>query len=245
MFNLIKQRLEIGFFQKSLLWLAISLIVILLIGQLTDLDLIIEDYYYDAKLGIFPWDKTWFAHYFMHEHVKAVIIRSGQFIILIMLIDALKPWSKISEFMRVRLRFLAIASLLVPAAVRTVKQFSVLHCPFEIDRYGGDSPFIRLLDSFPALVKNGHCFPAGHATTGLWLAAICVFWLPHDTSKATKMFFMGLSIGIILGWVQQMRGHHFLFHTLWSSWIAALVIVIMLLVFSHKIFDHKPQLQQK
>ena len=173
----------------------------------------------------------------MHDYVKAFIIRSGQLLLLIMLIDTIKPWSKISDFTRVRLRFVAAASLLVPAAVRTVKQFSVLHCPFEIDRYGGESPFIRLLDSIPAAVKSGHCFPAGHATTGLWLAAICVFWLPHDTKKATIAFFGGLSIGFILGWVQQMRGHHFLFHTLWSSWIASFVIVMMLVTFSNQIFN--------
>lgn len=232
----IKHRFSIPFFQKAFLWLLVSLVAILCVGQFTNIDLIIQDYYYDAERKIFPWDQTWFAYYFMHDHVKAVIIRSGQLLILLMLIDAIKPWQKMNAFVRTRLRFIAIASLLVPAVVRTVKHYSVLHCPFEIDRYGGDTPFIRLLDSVPAFVKDGHCFPAGHATTGLWLAAICVFWLPHNTTRATQMFFAGLSVGVILGWVQQMRGHHFLFHTLWSSWIASLVLVVMLFVFAGKIF---------
>lgn len=244
MFSLIKNPFRIAYLQKSILWLTFSLLVILLLGQFTDLDLIIQDYYYDTAQKIFPWDKTWFAYYFMHDYVKAFIIRSGQLLLLVMLIDSIKPWSKISDFIRVRLRFVAVASLLVPAVVRTVKQFSVLHCPFEIDRYGGDSPFIRLLDSIPAAVKAGHCFPAGHATTGLWLASVCVFWLPYDTKKATMAFFGGLSVGFMLGWVQQMRGHHFLFHTLWSSWIASLVIVIMLATFSTQIFNQTPQYQQ-
>lgn len=237
MLNHIKQQLSLVFFQKCFLWLAISLVGILLLGQLTNLDLMIQDYYYDTASGAFPWEQTWFANNFMHQQLKAFIVRSGQLLILIMLVDAFKPWSKIDAFMRVRLRFVVIASLLVPATVRTVKKFSVLHCPFEIDRYGGDAPFLRLLDSVPSNLSVGHCFPAGHATTGLWLAALCVFWLPHDTNKASKIFFAGLSVGFIMGWVQQMRGHHFLFHTLWSSWIASLVIVTMLLVFSHKIFN--------
>lgn len=239
MLNLIKQSFHIAYLQKSAAWLTLSLIIILLLGQCTDIDLIIQDYYYDASRKIFPWDQTWFAYYFMHDYVKAFIIRSGQLLLLIMLIDSIKPWLKVSDITRLRLRFVALASLLVPAVVRTVKQFSVLHCPFEIDRYGGDSPFIRLLDSIPTAVKAGHCFPAGHATTGLWLASICVFWLPYDTKKATYAFFGGLSVGFILGWVQQMRGHHFLFHTLWSSWIASLVIVIMLAAFSKQIFNQK------
>lgn len=236
MLQSIKQPLQISYLQKSMVWLSISLLLILLVGQYTNLDLIIQDYYYDNAQKIFPWDKTWFAYYFMHDYVKAFIIRSGQLLLLIMFIDVVKPWPKISDFARVRLRFVALSSLLVPAAVRTVKSFSVLHCPFEIDRYGGDAPFIRLLDNIPELMKAGHCFPAGHATTGLWLASICIFWLPHDTKKASIAFFAGLSIGFILGWVQQMRGHHFLFHTLWSSWIASLVIVMLLFAFSKQIF---------
>lgn len=31
--------------------------------------------------------------------------------------------------------------------------------------------------------------------------------------------------GLFLGWVQQLRGAHFLTHTLWSAWVASLVIV--------------------
>lgn len=232
----IKLPLHISYLQKSIAWLTVSLLLILFIGQYTNLDLIIQDYYYDAAQKIFPWDKTWFAHYFMHDYVKAFIIRSGQLLLLVMLIDTVKKWSKISEFTRVRLRLIALSSLLVPAAVRTIKEFSILHCPFEIDRYGGDTPFIRLLDNIPEVIKAGHCFPAGHATTGLWLASICVFWLPHDTKKASIAFFAGLSVGFILGWVQQMRGHHFLFHTLWSSWIASFIIVILLFTFSRQIF---------
>lgn len=213
-------------------------------GQYTNLDLIIQDYYYDTAQKIFPWDKTWFAHDFMHDHVKAFIIRSGQLLLLMMLIDAVKRWPRISDYTRVRLRFIAITSLLVPAAIRTVKEFSILHCPFEIDRYGGDTPFIRLLDNIPAVIKAGHCFPAGHATTGLWLASICVFWLPHDTKKASIAFFAGLSVGFVLGWVQQMRGHHFLFHTLWSSWIASLIIVLLLCIFAKHLFTQNNMQQE-
>src|SRR5690606_5169625 len=103
--------------------------------------------------------------------------------------------------------------------------------------YGGDAPFLRLLDSVPTGFDIGHCFPAGHATVGLWLAALCVFWLPHKPRAALTAFCAGLGVGLLLGWVQQMRGAHFLFHTLWSAWLTCLIIWTMLMVFADKYFD--------
>jgi len=35
-------------------------------------------------------------------------------------------------------------------------------------------------------------------------------------------------LGAALGWIQQMRGAHFLTHTLWSMWIAGSFIVTLL-----------------
>jgi len=239
MLNMVLKRLKTPLFLRAWLALAAAVMLIISIGQFSNLDLIIEDYYFDAALGTFPWDKSWFADRLMHGYVKNVIIRVGYLILLIVAMDSLRPWRKISPFVRARLRFVALASVLVPTTIRTIKQFSVLHCPQGIDRYGGDAPFLRLLDQVPEALKAGHCFPAGHATVGLWLAAFCVFWLPHKPRIAALVFLSGLSVGLILGWVQQMRGMHFLFHTLWAAWLASLVILLMLLAFAHKLFEEE------
>ncbi len=237
--DLLLERLKKPLFLRASLALAVIAILMLCVGQMSNIDLLIEDYYFDAAQGIFPWDKSWFADRLMHGYVKNVIIRIGYLILLIVALDSLRPWRIISPFVRARLRFVALASVLVPTTIRSIKQFSVLHCPQGIDRYGGDRPFIRLLDSVPDGIKYGHCFPAGHATVGLWLAAFCVFWLPHKPRTALFVFFIGLSVGFILGWVQQMRGMHFLFHTLWAAWLASLVILLMLLVFADKLFEQE------
>ena len=89
---------------------------------------------------------------------------------------------------------------------------------------------MKLLEHLPsdAYINSGNCFPAGRATTALWLASLCIFWLPNKPKKALSVFMLGLVFGLVLGWVQQMRGAHFLFHTLWSMWLASLSILIML-----------------
>ncbi len=226
-------------FKRAVAVLAISALLILFVGQFTDVDLMIEDFYYDEALKVFPWKNTWFAKDFMHGSVKNVIIKGGYLLILLVLMDAVFRFRKISHFVRARLRFLALASVLVPTAIRAIKQYSVLHCPWTVDRYGGSVPFVRLFDPIPAGLHAGHCFPAGHATVGLWLAALCIFWLPHKPKMAVAVFSSGLGVGLILGWVQQMRGAHFLFHTLWAAWLASLVILIMLMVFAIRHFDLK------
>ena len=207
--------------------LLVSLIFILWLNSYSDIDVRLADYFYDRRLHTFPWKESWFAKVFMHAWIKYGLIAAAIGTIVLCLIDLIHPIASINPYYRVRLRLLACSSALVPAAVSLMKSRSALHCPWDIDRYGGNMPYLRLLDAVPAHFQAGHCFPAGHATSGLWLAALAVFWLPHHPRKAALVYVLGLGVGLLLGWVQQMRGAHFLSHTLMSAWIATLVITLL------------------
>ncbi|MBK1684763.1 hypothetical protein [Rhodoferax fermentans] len=41
----------------------------------------------------------------------------------------------------------------------------------------------------------------------------------------------GLSVGLTMGWVQQMRGMHFLSHTLATAWLSTVLLFAMLSIF--------------
>lgn len=202
--------------------------IIFVIGRFTNLDLIIEDYYYDTQLQMFTWKNSWFAKQLMHVYVKDVIIAIALLFISFVVLDLIRKFKFIDAWTRIRVRFIATAAILIPTIISGLKQMSVLHCPWDEQRYGGDMPYLRLFDAVPGHMEAGQCFPAGHASTGLWLAALCVFWLPHRPRMGLTIFFAGLSVGFVLGWVQQMRGAHFLTHTLWSMWIASFIIILML-----------------
>lgn len=62
--------------------------------------------------------------------------------------------------------------------------------------------------------------------TSLWLIACAVFWLPHNPRTAAGVAAAGMAVGIAMGWMQQLRGAHFLTHTLWSVWVAVLVVSV-------------------
>jgi membrane-associated PAP2 superfamily phosphatase len=206
----------------------LSALFIIAIGRFTNLDLLIEDYYYSPALKTFLWKNSWFAKQLMHVYVKDIIMMIALGCIGFVIIDALRAFKFVDRWLRIRLRFVAVAAMIVPAFISGLKQMSTLHCPWDVQRYGGSTPYFRLFDVIPPNMEAGQCFPAGHASTGLWLAAFCVFWLPHRPRMALFIFLAGLGVGFVLGWVQQMRGAHFLTHTLWSMWIASVMIFIML-----------------
>lgn len=215
--------------------LLISASLLLLLGQYTDLDLTLADLYFDSAHRKFFWDNTWFAKDFMHDGVKNVVVWSGFAIITTVVLDLVVRFRWLDTLRRTQLRVLALAAVVEPFVIRSLKKASALHCPWGVDRYGGQTPFLRLLDSVPPDWQAGHCFPAGHASAGMWLCALAVLWLPHSPRKALIAYLGGLSFGLLLGWVQQMRGQHFLTHTLWTAWIASAVFALLLTAFSRQL----------
>ena len=213
-------------------------LLIIVIARFTNIDLMVEDYYYSTTLHTFSWKNSWFAKELMHGYVKDFIIIIAAMCILFALIDWVRPFSAVPVWVRVRLRFVAFAAVFIPSIISGLKQTSALHCPWNEQRSGGTAPYLRLFDAIPANMEAGHCFPAGHASTGLWLAALCVFWLPHRPRAALVVYMAGLGAGFLLGWVQQMRGAHFLTHTLTSMWIASAIMLIML-SFSQSFFHRR------
>ncbi|MES3022492.1 MAG: hypothetical protein V4857_13010 [Pseudomonadota bacterium] len=61
----------------------------------------------------------------------------------------------------------------------------------------------------------------------MWLVSLCVFFLPHRPRAALWMARAALLPGFALGWLQQLRGAHFLTHTLWSMWIACAIASLL------------------
>lgn len=215
--------------------------VLVWIQQFSGLDLAVANIYFDQPSQTFIWKNTWFANTLMHGYIKVGIEILGVGIIGICLLDVIYPIQKFNPLLRLKLRFVALSAIVIPALIALLKSQSASHCPWDIKQYGGHYPHIKLFESLPATLKAGHCFPAGHASTGLWLAAFCIFWLPQAPRKALFVFLLGLGVGFALGWVQQMRGAHFLSHTLWSMWITSATIFGLLMLFKNKLkkYNHK------
>lgn len=125
------------------------------------------------------------------------------------------------------LGYLVLAALLSTMLVAWIKSWSNMDCPWDLVRYGGERPFVGLLDVKPLGLGRGVCFPAAHASAGYcWLALY--FFLAVVRPRLRMMgLFIGLGLGLLFGIAQQLRGAHFLSHDLWSlaiCWTVSLVI---------------------
>lgn len=205
------------------------------IGQYSDLDLRLADWLYDAGARAFPWRDAWLADGFNHVILKRLFTLAALAFIGAALLDLFRPAATRGALARLRLRVVALSALLVPLTVGLLKRASVSHCPWDLARYGGKEPYVRLFDALPAGIQAGHCLPAGHASSSLWLVALAVYWLPapphgpHQARRACLAVLLALAVGSASGWLQQMRGAHFLTHTLWSMWISCAIVLATIL----------------
>lgn len=207
--------------------LALAALLILWEGN-SGLDLWLADAMFDFHIHEFPWRHAWLTEHVGHGMLKLLLTGLGALPVAVVTWDGLRRGRALAPWWRLRIRLLALCAVLAPAAVSLLKRASLSHCPWDLARYGGYQPYYRLLELVPRWVEAGHCLPGGHASSALWLVGLAVFWLPHDVRRAAWVAVSALAFGGLVGWMQQMRGAHFLSHTLWSMWIAAAILLSLL-----------------
>jgi membrane-associated PAP2 superfamily phosphatase len=212
---------------KRLLGLAFAALAIAWLGNGTDIDMRLAQLVYDHGSASFPLRHAWLAETFSHGVMRTVLSLIGACFVIAAAIDAWRPRPYWEHGVRMRLRVVALSAVLVPLATSLLKRVSSSHCPWDLQQFGGTELYVRLFDSAMAGAPAGHCMPAGHVSSALWLISLTVFWLPHRPRKAAAVFVLALGLGAVLGWVQQLRGAHFLTHTLWSIWIACAIVTLL------------------
>lgn len=127
--------------------------------------------------------------------------------------------------LRWALLYLVLAIALGTGAVSLLKSLTHMDCPWDLVRYGGERPFVGLLQARPAALPAAACFPAGQASAGYaWVSLYfsALLWRPAWRWRGLAI---GLLAGIALGFAQQLRGAHFMSHdvaTLSVCWLLSL-----------------------
>lgn len=144
--------------------------------------------------------------------------------------ESLRVW-------RMPLGYLTLSVLLATLAVSWVKSWSNVDCPWDINGLGGTRPYIGLLESRPAGLPDGRCFPAGHASGGYAWMALYFFFLMTRPQLRWRGLAVGAGIGLIFGIAQQFRGAHFLSHDLWTAMICWTVAFGLYRLFLYRLFQ--------
>jgi membrane-associated PAP2 superfamily phosphatase len=198
---------------------------VLVMLERTPLDTIVSGWFFDHAANVFPLRYNIFLEVVMHQWAKELVIVVA---VLVMVLFGMSFLAQELRRSRRVLLFLGLGLSLAPLTVALMKAGSVRHCPWNLTEYGGFAPHLTLFDAATTAVQAGHCFPAGHASTGFCLLAFYFAGRALGQPKLARAgLVLGIAGGLVLGASRILQGAHFLSHVLWSGLVCWTVIVVL------------------
>jgi membrane-associated PAP2 superfamily phosphatase len=129
------------------------------------------------------------------------------------------------------LAYLSLALVSTPLVVGIAKAVTHVACPVSLDVFGGDLPYVSLIQSM-ILGLPAKCFPAAHASVGFALYAFA--FVPEFSHHRKKIILIVTMLGFVMGGYKMLIGDHFFSHTLASLCTAWLIAGSLALLFFHR-----------
>ena len=205
-------------FNRNALMSALLALVVLLAWDFSGLDLVLAQAV--GSLQGFSFRNDWLLTTVMHDDAKHL----AWVVVVALCALVIWPFGPFKELSFTRRLQLPASALIATAVISILKSFSGTSCPWDLVDFGGVA---RHLSHWSGWLQSdgggGHCFPAGHATSGFafmggWFA------LRGRLPQVAKWWLVcAIGAGFVLGAAQQLRGAHFMSHTLWTAWICWVV----------------------
>ncbi len=191
-------------------WVTLSLFALALAWDASGLDLPLARL--AGSAGGFPWRDHWLLAGVLHEGGRALawLLALG---LCLAVWWPMGPMKRTGEVERLQL---AVSMLLGALAVSLLKAGSGTSCPWELSEFGGLVPYASHWSLRPD-GGSGHCFPAGHASSGFSFVGGYFAFRRSAPRLARLWFAVAAGAGLLLGLAQQWRGAHFMSPTLWSA----------------------------
>ncbi|MFZ9994044.1 MAG: phosphatase PAP2 family protein [Steroidobacteraceae bacterium] len=219
----------------SKLWLWNSLpplAILLLLGWIAWADAdtqIAQLFFYDATTQKWLATDALWANEILH--------RGGRNVMRLIGVLAILAWLASYRFYtltrhRQALGYLALCLALIPLVVGGLKQITNVDCPWDLEGFGGNRPFVHYFESRPSDLPKAACFPGAHSSSAFALFALAFLARRRSFGLAVGVAMAVTVIGGMFSFAQQARGAHFLSHDLWSMFLAwSLCGLISYLVF--------------
>ena len=163
----------------------------------------------------FPMREQWFLVLVLHEGARRV----GWLVVLLLTLGVWWPMGLLRRIDLGERLQLAVSALVALFVVSSLKSLSATSCPWDLAEFGGVARYashwaLGIVDG-----GGGRCFPAGHASAGFAFLG-GYFALRRRQPRAARLWLAAsLAAGLVLGGAQQVRGAHFMSHTLWTGWL--------------------------
>lgn len=210
---------------RSLFITFVVLVASILFFGISDVDLSIQDLFYNftTKQWILSPDAQPYEFLFYYGE-KRLLIGIG-----VLFLFALLLHKKVPLFHRYKkgILIVVLSAIFVPGVTGVLKAHTNMPCPHQEKHYNGPYPRTAVWECYPEdfTLKQTKCWPAGHASGGF--ALMSLFFL----FKKKRNRFLGLGLGVILGWItggyKMIIGDHFFSHT-WITMVLAWFIIIIL-----------------
>ena len=150
----------------------------------------------------------------LHEVPRALSMAA----LLALAWGAWRPWGFLRAMGAADRRQLVLSVALAMLSIAALKRLATTSCPWDLAEFGGVAHYVShwiwgVRDGGP-----GHCFPAGHASAGFGYVAGWFVLRRAVPRLATGWLLASLVLGCALGLSQQVRGAHYMSHTLWTAW---------------------------
>ena len=196
-------------------WLVLTLIgfVLVALWDTAGLDVAMAGWWGTAQ-G-FPLRSSHFLVTYMHEAMRML----GWVLVVALSLGVWFPQGFLRRLPMAH-RVQLVASILVSlAVVAIIKHSSTTSCPWDLQLFGGVADYVSHWRWGVHDGGSGRCFPAGHAAAGFSFVG-GYFALYRHTPRAARWWLAcAVLVGVALGIGQQMRGAHYMSHTLWTAWL--------------------------
>ena len=208
---------------------ALLALVVLGVFESTELDRHIQDLFYDPVKRTFPLRVPGLFETVFHDFGRFSVIALATILVGLVVWSFRRP-----ALVRWRRGFLYAALCLAagPVAIAQLKHNSEIHCPNQLQIYGGDQPYVRLFGPVLPGSKAGHCWPGGHSSGGFAMMSLYFVFRRARPRLALAWLIGGFAYGFGLGFSRVVQGSHFLSHNLWAAlvcWTIALLLYELML----------------
>lgn len=214
--NRFERRLFIG--------LPITAIGLAITLQYSGIDLALERLFYDFDTGVWPLKEPWVMRRLFHTYVQHLL----KFVGLIAIGYILYLWIRNQ---RAPLRKILSCTLLSMALgmgiIGFLKGQMRVYSPWDLELFGGVMPHVSLFQSLTLELPPGRAFPSAHAACGFAFVSVYFSCALFARRWRFHALISGLGLGFVFGFIQQLRGAHFLSHDLFSlaiCWLGALTV---------------------
>lgn len=169
-----------------------------------------------ADANGFPLRDHWVLTAVMHTGIKYAAWAFEVFLCA-MVVWPLGVFTRLDARRRLQL---AATVIVASGLVALLKSFSHTSCPWDLQAFGGIAAHVPHWQGWLAADGGGgRCFPAGHASAGFAFVGGWFAFRDAQPRLAAVWLACALAAGLLLGLGQQLRGAHFLSHTLWTGWL--------------------------